>query len=143
MVRCRRGVLHSFVSFELWGIAAPSCRSNCRLGLATPSYRSTCSCSTLALVSFDRWALGIGLLAPPCHSTWRCSVLHGLVSFDIAPLGCRTSVLSEMSGLGSGAVVCEGGGLSFPPWLGCRLAWCTRHLAPCCCLAVLVVVIAI
>jgi hypothetical protein len=111
-------VLHSFVSFELWGIAAPSCHSNCRLGLATPSYRLTRSCSTLALVSFDRWALGIGLLAPPCHSTWRCSVLHGLVSFDIAPLGCRTSASSEMSGLGSGAVVCEGGGPLVPSAAG-------------------------
>jgi hypothetical protein len=147
VVRCRRGVLHSFVSFELWGIAAPLCHSICRLGLATPSYRSTRSCSTLALVSFDRWALGIGRLAPPCYSTWRCSVLHGLVSFDIAPLGCRTSASSEMSGWGLELVFVREVGLSFPQlgWPGAHVIWPAwlSFRPPCCCLAVLIVIIAI
>ena len=147
MVQCRWGVLHSFVSFELWGIAAPLCHSICWLGLATPSYCLTHSCSTLALMSFDRWALGIGLLAPPCYSTWWCSVLHGLVSFDIVLLGCRTSASSEMSGWGLELVFVREVGLLFPwlGWPGAHViwpAWLSFRL-PCCCLAILIIVIAI
>ena len=147
MVRCWRGVLHSFMSFELWGIAAPLCHSICQLGLAMPSYRSTCLCSTLALMSFDRWALGIGLLAPPCYSTWQCSVIHGLISFNIAPLGCRTSALSEMSGWGLELVFVREVGLSFPQlgWPGAHIIWPAwlSFRPPCCCLAILIVINAI
>ena len=125
----------------------PLCHSICQLGLAMPLYRSTCLCSTLALVSFDRWVLGIGLLAPPYYSTWRCSVLHGLVSFNIALLGCRTSTSSKMSGWGLELVFVREVGLSFPRlgWPGAHVIWPTwlSFRLPCCCLAILIVVIAI
>ena len=137
------------MSHELWGISVPLCHSICRLGLAMPLYRLTHLCLTLALMSFDtgRWVLGIGLLAPPCYSTWRCSVLHSLILFDIAPLGCRTSASSEMLGWGLELVFVREVGLSFPRlgWPGAHVIWPTwlSFRLPCCCLAVLIIVIAI
>ena len=46
------------------GIGAPLCRLNHQLGPATPSYHSTCRCSAFTLMSFDRRALGVGLIVP-------------------------------------------------------------------------------